>query len=212
MGFFPRELCRAAYEYLDDNDDDNASDTCDDDDVLGLGPAPPTTPQADDGVDAHQFWIHDSLIHHFIDPTQDQVCVPLTFRYLLHILLELLGEHATPALREASVELLQAAVATMLRLCQRSDQHRDPTEHRECLQDQLHPLLTKLLEALDQGSPAASASEEAEEEAAPPPPPPPDKRRIATLLQLLAGQKAPAWLWEHIGCVGRTVLPFPGWN
>ena len=127
--------------------------------------------------------------------------MPLTFRYLLHILLELLGEHATPALREASVELLQTAVATMLRLCQRSDQ----PEHRECLQDQLHPLLTKLLEALDQGSPAsASASEEAEE-AAPPPPPPPDKRRIATLLQLLAGQKAPAWLWEHIGCVGRTV-------
>jgi hypothetical protein len=138
---------------------------------------------------------------------QDQVCVPLTFRYLLHILLELLGDGATPALREASVELLQTAVATMLRLCQRSDR----PEHRECLQDQLHLLLTKLLEALDQGSPAASASAFEEEEAArgagtaAPPPLPPDKRRIATLLQLLAGQQAPAWLWEHIGCARRTV-------
>lgn len=138
--------------------------------------------------------------------------MPLTFRYLLHILLELLADGATPALREASVELLQTAVATMLRLCQRSDE----LEHRECLQDQLHPLLTKLLEALDQGSPAASVSAFEEEEAghgagaAPPPPPPPDKRRIATLLQLLAGQQAPAWLWEHIGCVKCTVAP--GWR
>ena len=63
-------LCRAAYEYLDDSSEDNASDTCDDDDdVLGLGPAPPTTPQANDGVDAHQFWIHENLIHQFIDLT-----------------------------------------------------------------------------------------------------------------------------------------------
>jgi hypothetical protein len=40
------------------------------------------------------------------------VCAPLTFRYLLHILLEQMGESASPALRDASAELLQVPPST----------------------------------------------------------------------------------------------------
>lgn len=61
-------LCRAAYEYLDEDSDGESVDSFSEDDVLGLGAAAPET---GGGVYVHQFWIHDNRIHQFIDLTID---------------------------------------------------------------------------------------------------------------------------------------------
>jgi hypothetical protein len=61
-------LCRAAYEYLDEDGDRESIASFSEDDVLGLGAA---TPATGDGVYVHQFWIHDNRIHQFIDLTID---------------------------------------------------------------------------------------------------------------------------------------------